>query len=131
MLIPLLKEVGGPSEALVHVTEVAGIWTAGLEFSVYGWTVDFVTSDRFEDAVGGMWHVAIVALAARGTGFVVGVSREIGRDLGVALSAGLSARAVASELIVWTARVERVARKATNLSLGMALGFDETVVFAP
>ena len=60
--------LGGPIQSLIEVAEIAGVWAAGIEIITNARAADFVTANGFENAVGGVGHVAVVAFAAGGGG---------------------------------------------------------------
>jgi hypothetical protein len=64
LVVPGFQLLGGPVESSIEVTEVAGVGPAGIEIIANARAADFVAADRFEDAVGGVGHVAVVAFAA-------------------------------------------------------------------
>ena len=86
--VPLLHELAGPGECFVEVTEVAGIGLHGVADGQHFGRLDAVNANGGEQGVGGVWHVAVVALAARGSGGVVSVLGEaVAGEFGMALHA--------------------------------------------
>ena len=70
--------LGRPGQGPVQVTRVAGIGTPGRERRLDRRAVYLVTAYGFEQAVGGVGHMAIVAPPAAGSSLVVAVACRAG-----------------------------------------------------
>ena len=76
-----------------------------------------MTAYVLEQAVSGVWHMAVVTFASGRADGVVSVLRDFSREFVVALQAGGFSFHARGQLVVWFALVHRMARQAGKLPL--------------
>src|ERR1044071_6030477 len=132
MAIPSFEVIGRPVKRFVEMAQVAGIGPAGCEFVRDPGTADLMAANRLEDPVGGEGHVTVVTLTPAGCGRVTGVCRQSGRvsEMLVTLDAGPVVVAVARQLPVRGALMERMTGQTGKLASLIAGRFDQPVVVA-
>ena len=112
-LIPFFQVIGGPLQTLVQVALVATIRFINSSTYRSAGNFDTMTSDRFQQRIGRVGHVAVVAAAAGRTSGVVRVlGQPVAGVFGVTLDAGPVASHAGGQLVVGVAVVHGVTREA-------------------
>ena len=76
-VVPPLKVFGSPSQCLVQMTLVTRVRPAGGHGFLHAGAANLVAAERFEQAVAGVGHVAVVARAARRVGGMVAMRGQV------------------------------------------------------
>ena len=64
LIVPGFQMLCGPIESLIEVTKIACIWPASFQVINDARAADLMTANAFQNSIGGVWHVAVVAFAA-------------------------------------------------------------------
>ena len=122
MTVPSFEVLRGPIECLVQMAKVTGIGPAGLDIVEHARTADLVAADALEDAIGGMRHVAVIAITTGRGWRVMGMCGELRRlaEFLMALEARFAGSSGGTEQVVRITVVAGVTGKARKFSAFVA-----------